>query len=321
LTELEKSNKKVDFSEFSEEALKFYKDKINFNGGIKSTAFVNKLYRKGLLDKEKDKFIPTGIGLILFGKVPEDFYPQAIFKGNVKYPNGSTDIQDFGGPLVFVPDAVENWWKKVMPLSIDRSSSQRKTVANFPYEPIREAVINALAHRDYDLKGAACHLEIDEHAIIVKSPGGPISPITLEQLKNFDAPTLSRNPQIFSVLAEIGMVERRGLGMKTYKSLPSKYNLPLPIYSFANPYLVLKFSRTIEELKGQYDKKGIGTLSKEEMEGVIFIQGKKEVTKKEYAEYLQINYKKAQRQLSKFSKLGIVKQDIKGPATIYIFQK
>ncbi len=67
--------------------------------------------------------------------------------------------------------------------------------------------------------GVTCHLNINEHSIIVRSPGQPIPPITLEQLQNFDAPTLSRNPQIFSIFAELGMVERRGLGMEIYKSL------------------------------------------------------------------------------------------------------
>lgn len=321
LTDLEKVNKKAGFSDISEEALTFYKEKINFEGKITSASFVNKLYRKGILDKEKNKYIPTGIGLILFGKTPEDFYPQAILKGTVKYPNGKIDIEDFGGPLVSIPDAVENWWKRVMPSSIDRSSAQRRTIIDFPYEPVREAVTNALVHRDYDIKGATCHLQINEHTITVKSPGGPVAPITLEQLQNFDAPTLSRNPHIFSVLADVGIVERRGLGMETFMELAKRHKLPLPRYSFVNPYLILTFSRTVEELKGQYGKEGVGELNKEEMNGVVFIQGKKEVTKREYAEYFHISAKKSQRHLSKFSKLGIVKQEIKGPATVYIFQK
>lgn len=321
LTELEQINDKSDLSDLSEEALTFYKEKTNFKGSIKSDSFIKKLWHKGVLEKGKNKFIPTGIGLILFAKTSEDFYPQAIMKATIKYPNGKLDIKDFNGPLILMPDALENWWKNVMPSSIDRSSARRKSVEDFPYEPVREATTNALVHRDYDIKGASCHLEINEDTITVKSPGGPVPPITLEQLNDFNAPTLSRNPYIFSILAEVGIVERRGLGMETFMELAKRHKLPLPQYSFANPYLILTFSRTLEKFKEQYVKKDTPKLNKEEIKGVIFIQGRKEVTKREYAEYFQISDKKAQRHLSKFSKLGIVKQEIKGPATIYIFRK
>lgn len=182
LTDFEKINDKVDYFDLSEEALTFYRDKIKFYGKITEDIFIKKLYHKGLIDKKVNKFVPTGLGLILFGKIPEDFYPQISLKGTVTYPNKKMEIKDFGGPLIFIPDAVENWWKKVMPLSIDRSSSYRKTSTDFPYEPIREAVINALVHRDYEINGATSHLIIDMHTITIRSPGEPVSPITLEQM-------------------------------------------------------------------------------------------------------------------------------------------
>jgi len=321
LTDLEKANKKADYSELSEEALTFYKEKINFKVKITADAFVNKLYRKGVLDKERNRFVPTGLGLILFGKVPEDFYPQAILKGTVTYPNGQTEIKDFGGPLVFIPDAVENWWKKVMPLSIDRSSSQRKISTDFPYEPVREAVINALVHRDYEWKGATCHLKIDEHTITVKSPGGPVAPITLEQLQNFDAPTLSRNPQMFSVFAELGMVERRGLGMETCKLLPDKYNLPLPLYSFREPFLDLVFYRTSKDILALTDKNILNQLNDDEKRGVEYIFTLQQVSKKDYAQHFNFNSRKAERHLKHFTELGIVRRKGAGPSTIYVINR
>lgn len=321
LTDFEKPNKKANLSDFSEEALTFYKNKINFKGKIASLSFVNKLYHKGILDKEKNKFIPTGIGLILFGKSPEDYYPQAIIKATIKYPNGKIDIGDFGGPLVFIPDAVENWWKKVIPSSIDRSSAQRKIIVDFPYEPIREAVINALVHRDYDIRGATCHLMIDEHTVTVRSPGGPISPVTLKQLQNFDAPTLSRNPQIFSVFAELGVVERRGLGMETYKSLPNKYNLPFPLYSFREPFLDLVFYRTSKDIPALTDKNIFNQLNDDEKRGVEYIFTLLQVSKKDYAQHFNFNSRKAERHLKHFTELGIVRRQGSGPSTIYVINR
>ena len=109
--------------------------------------------------------------------------------------------------------------------------------------------------------------------------------------------------------------------METFSAMAQRLSLPLPKYSFTDPYLVLVFSRTFKAINKQYGKKGIGVLNDQEMKGVVFIQGKKRVTKKEYAEYFRISDKSAQRHLSKFYKLGIVKQDIKGPATVYTLQQ
>jgi len=321
LTDFEKVNNKADYSDFSKEALSFYRDKIKFNGKITEDAFIKKLYHKGLIDKKINKFVPTGLGLILFGKVPEDFYPQTSLRGTVTYPNGKTEIKDFGGPLILVPEAVENWWEKIMPLSIDRSSSQRKISTDFPYEPIREAVINALVHRDYEINGATSHLIVDKHTITIRSPGEPVAPITLKQLQNFNAPTLSRNPQIFSVFAEIGMVERRGLGMETCKFLSAKYNLPLPLYSFSKPFLDLVFFRTTKDIPALTDEKISNQLNDEEKIGVEYIFTLQQISKKEYSKKFNFNDRKSERHLKHFSELGILSRKGAGPTTVYIINR
>jgi ATP-dependent DNA helicase RecG len=64
-----------------------------------------------------------------------------------------------------------------------------------PFELVREAVINALVHRDYDLTGATCHLVVTPDTVTVKSPGAPLAPVTLEQLQSFTAPMYNRNPK------------------------------------------------------------------------------------------------------------------------------
>ena len=46
-----------------------------------------------------------------------------------------------------------------------------------PFELVREAVINALVHRDYDLTGAMCHLVVTADTVTVRSPGAPLAPI------------------------------------------------------------------------------------------------------------------------------------------------
>lgn len=62
-------------------------------------------------------------------------------------------------------------------------------------------------------RNAKCQLTVDTNTIIVRSPGGPVPPITLEQMQTFSAPLLSRNPSMHFVFARIGMAEEQGLGL------------------------------------------------------------------------------------------------------------
>ena len=65
-------------------------------------------------------------------------------KAKVHYGDGKTGTETFDNALVLVPDEVENWLKKILPASIDRSKFKAQQVPSFPIEVIREAVINAI---------------------------------------------------------------------------------------------------------------------------------------------------------------------------------
>jgi ATP-dependent DNA helicase RecG len=119
----------------------------------------------------------------------------------------------------------------------------------FPLEVLREAVINAIVHRDYSIEGSKNTINIDDDAIVIKSPGSPPSTITLEQLNTFKAPSYSRNPVISLVFNKMGYVEETGLGMASLKSLNEKYGLPLPEYIYEEPLLTLTFPKTMEAVK------------------------------------------------------------------------
>lgn len=64
--------------------------------------------------------------------------------------------------------------------------------------------------------------------IVIKSPGGPVEPITLEQLQSFNAPMLSRNPTLHYVFGKSELAEERGLGLKTMRESATQAGLPLP---------------------------------------------------------------------------------------------
>ena len=94
---------------------------------------------------------------------------------------------------------------------------------------IREAIVNAIVHRDYSITGAKIELEITPEKIEVRSPGEPVSPNSISDLKNFTAVSYARNSDLAYVFNIMRLMEESGVGMDTFKSLRAKYDLPLPI--------------------------------------------------------------------------------------------
>lgn len=277
------------------------------------------IVRKAIRNK-KDVYLPTGYGVLLFGKSPRDVFPQAVVKAKVTYGNGKPSQQDFDLPLVLLPEAIELWLRKVLHSKTTRDSFQRKTDSEFPIEPLREAIVNAIVHRDYDDKGAKIYVEVDDDKIVIKSPGLPVDPITLKDVQLFRAPSLSRNPKIAYVFNRMGLMEEAELGMETFRTMEQHFHLPSPMIDFKPPYLTVAFAKNIGSVRRVSGIKVLTKLSDEELKGYEFVKSLGEITKKAYAVHFKMNDKKAQRHLSLFDNLKLVKKIGKGPSTKYVIK-
>jgi ATP-dependent DNA helicase RecG len=195
------------------------------------------LRQHGLLEVDGGGAFPTGFGLLLFGKQPRNVVQQAGLLARAELANGKSSRKEFGDAMVLIPGQIEEWLSTVLPSTIDRSQMERREQIDLPFEMIREAVVNALIHRDYDIVGQKCQLVVDGDTITIKSPGGPIPPITLDQMRSFSAPMKSRNPVLHYVFARMGMAEEMGYGLNSLKRRAESLGLPLPTYSMDGEYL------------------------------------------------------------------------------------
>jgi len=219
--------------------------------------------------------------------------------------------------LVNQANDIIEWYEKHIGKQIDRSDAQRKTVYDYPQEVVRESLINAICHRDYDIEGAPIYFEINDNAIVIKSPGFPVEPLKIEQIQNFNAPSLSRNPKIMYVFEQMGLVEQRGLGFQTISELPAKYNLPLPVVTFDNPYIVFTFPRSLESLKEVAGNDKLKELNADELRGYEYIRFVKKTTRKEYENKFGYDTKKAGRHLAKMTELGLISKKGKSSDIYY----
>lgn len=309
LSPIEKPIKSAELNDLSEEALSKFIVEAKLDYHISDTSFHNYLADIGVIqiDEKDNAYRPTGLGILLFGKNPRTKFNQAAFMASVEYGNNKIEPKTFDQPLVLLPDLIEEWLIKILPLAKDTSSFKRKDIPNFPTKVLREAIINALVHRDYMIKGAKSSIEIDDFKIVVKSPGAPLPSISLEQLNTFKAPSISRNPMITYVFSLMDYVEEKGFGMKALKSLYADFNLPLPEYTFEDPFLTLSFPRNMEAITAVSDREGIGKLNEDELKGFEWIKSKGEVSAKDYTNQFDVNARTTSRHLGKMLILKLIK--------------
>ncbi len=228
------------------EALREFGSAIGVNADVRSEPFVRRLLAVGLVRRDDERLAPSGYGLLLFGREPRAWIREAGLLATAFGPDGSEQTRDFDGPAVLVPRVVQRWLRDRLGDPIARHGARRTRLNEALFEVVREAVANALLHRDYGVVGAKCQLVVTEDSVAVKSPGRPVAPITMAQLAGFDAPTLSRNPIMHYVFSRMGLAEERGLGLRSMRRSARDAQLPLPTCRWEEPYVVLAVHRTAQ---------------------------------------------------------------------------
>ena len=115
-------------------------------------------------------------------------------------------------------------------------TARRREVYELPLDAIREAVINAVVHRDYFLSGSHTVIEVFDDRIEISNPGG--LPKGLKE-EDFGKKAVRRNQIIASLLHRIDFVENMGTGISKIKDLLKKANAPEPRFEFGGFYTIL----------------------------------------------------------------------------------
>jgi ATP-dependent DNA helicase RecG len=307
----------VESADLASDALARYREQTKIPDRTMSAGFFQRLERQGLFRRRGPKLVPTGFGFLLFGKSPRDVLHHAGLNATIEFPDGTHEIQNFDKPTILIPDLVEAWLRPKLPNIIDRSRMTREERPALPFELIREAVINALVHRDYDLDGATCHLMVTADTITVRSPGAPLIPVTVEQMQAFTAPMYNRNPKLQFAFGGAKLVEGRGFGMRTFGEAAAKHGLPVPKYAFDGLYLNLTIYRHARAAVDALGVAMLDKLSKSERSGWEWLASKGNAKSSEYAAAMKVDDRTARRHLNHFHKLGLVGKTGDGPSTEY----
>lgn len=218
------------------------------------------LLNRGLIwrNNETGKFHPTAGGLLLLGKSPEAVFPQVRVACNAwggKERGGDPlDRLDLKVALPYTVEQAFTFLKRNMRHTTRIDGFSKLQIDEYPYEALREAVVNAVAHRDYDLQGSCIRIDKYEDRIEVLSPGLPPAPLTVEKLDRLEYVPCSRNPNIARGLGFFERIEEQGDGIRRIINATTAMGLPRPTLSVRDGHFLIVFhgpGADIQKLKPQ----------------------------------------------------------------------
>ncbi|APY10466.1 ArsR family transcriptional regulator [Seonamhaeicola sp. S2-3] len=188
----------------------------------------------------KEGFIKNGAALF-FAENPEQLFEKAVVRCVAFDGIDKRFIEDdkiMTGSLYNQYLQSMSWLKKKLDVRYDiegEGSQPRKEIWEIPETVFKEAIINALAHRDYYDKGARITVEVFNDRVEISNPGGLISGIPKNE---FGKRSLSRNPLIFGLFERIRMVEQVGSGIGRMRDLMIEADLTEPEFNTEGMFTV-----------------------------------------------------------------------------------
>lgn len=215
--------------------------------------------------------------LLLFAKNPGKWHPRSrvrILKVNGLEEKPApeynvTEISDISGNIFEL--AVKSWEALRPALSETRYSEDGlfKTQVIYPETACREALINAITHRDYNLEGRGIEIRIFTDRLQILSPGELLSKLTIDDLKELEGVHESRNVYIARVLREYGYVRELGEGMRRMFKEMSNNEMAEPRISSPNKsFIVELFYKSIILRRGEAEE---GLVRKLSQSGVVVV--------------------------------------------------
>jgi ATP-dependent DNA helicase RecG len=186
------------------------------------------LLRRGCLQRVDGELRPTYAALLLFGRYPQQWLPNATLLAARFSGETFTDRfikQEIRGTLPEQLRQAEAFVLENLHSVVHLVGLTRQETLEYPAEAVRELLVNAVAHRDYNVQGDNIHLNLFSDRLEVQSPGGLPGPVTLENLLEA---RFSRNAILAQVLSDLGFVERLGYGLDRVVAVVRQHNMRPP---------------------------------------------------------------------------------------------
>jgi ATP-dependent DNA helicase RecG len=230
---------------------------------------------------------PTVAGVLLFARNPQAFLPQSgltfvKFAGTL--PRGEAGQagygrrEEIGGPLARI---IQRTWEVVgeeMRIGAVVTGLEREERTEYPVAAVREALVNAVAHRDYRLGGRRIEVRMYSDRMEIISPGGLPGFITVD---NIIEEHFSRNPRLVAALYQWGYIEELGLGVDLMIEEMMRAGHPAPEFK-DTPYA---FTVTLKNVRERAPMPAwTPSMNERQARALTYVQEHGRITNREYRE-------------------------------------
>lgn len=274
----------------------------------------NRQGRRPIPDSEDDVSVLRKLGLItpdrritraavlLFGREPQQYHLNAIVKvGRFRSPTLIVDDRAIRGTLFEQVDAVMQYFRDRLETRYEfKGDPAREVIWEYPLEALREAIINAICHRDY-LESAHIQVRWYDDRLVFYNPGKLPPPLRIEDLMR-EHISQPRNRLIAEAFYYIGWIEQWGTGIQRMREACRNAGLPEPSFDErAGIWLTLRKDRWTET-----SLKELG-LNERQIRAVEHVRQHGSISNREYRALMIVSDEAARRDLNDMVAKGILR--------------
>ena len=301
-------------------------------GGISDEDLLTGISLRGLVWHEgsSGEHYATAAGIVLLARDPSAVFPQCRILADAyrgAEPDGEPrDHEDIREPM---PVAIERALA-----FIDRNTRHpmrvvglnRVRLDEYPASGLREALVNAVAHRQYEDAGRKIMLEVFADRVVVSSPGLPPAPITLAALRRGKYRPCSRNPVLAQCLSYFHRIEERGSGFRRMRDQMLDHGLDQPLLETDTGYFQVTFpgpGDNIDRLRVPEGQLLIGPAvearlnERQRRMAMMLAEGEALTSRRCEAEF-GVTRDTATRDFTLLIELGLARKDGRGRSTRYV---
>ena len=277
----------------------------------------------GCVVEDEGQLTPTNAGVLLFCEDPYRFLRQneitcAQFKGTDLLR--TIDRRDLRGSLPELAVEAEQFLYRHIRIGHEVIGFEGIDYWEYPREALREALINAIIHRDYSIAGGRIRVFMFDDRIEFYSPGDLLPGVTVERMQRLESQSKLRNPVIVEAFRDLGgFIEKMGTGVQRMARAMEQHGLPLPRF---------------EELGGEFRVTLIGPgggfmqaetlpqwmrgLNERQLKGLEQLKSTDRITNHEYQQLNSVSRFTALRDLTDLVTRQLIEQvGSKGPGVYY----
>lgn len=283
------------------------------------------LHNLGCLIRDDGQWIPTHAGVLLFAEDPQRLIGQAEvacvrFKGMdvISY----IDRRNLHGPLYQLVDDAEQFIYRHMKIGRRIEGFVGVEYREYPQAAVREAIVNAVVHRDYSRRGQSIRIFMFDDRIEVYSPGTLPPGVSLEKMRRLEPQSVQRNPIIVGVLRDLGSryIERLGTGIRRMAQAMTEHGLPRPQFEEVGSEFRVTLTGPGERFMAEVGKRPAWAkdLDERQVEAVLYVSQHGRITNREYQALCSISRETAKRDLQELVRKKLLTSVGSGRGLYYV---